>query len=277
MNSFYDLTDDGGIKKKVLKEGFGENPKFGQKVLIHFIGKIKSNELIFSNTNNGPPFEFEIGSDVISGLSTCIASMKCSEKSIFEIAPMYAYGNNEVNHCNIVIPPNSTLIFEIELVELRPFFANKDEAIQSAEKKCQDANDLFRSCKYNDAIILYQNAVKDLANYYGHNVDQLTIKVYRNLSVSYAKLENWKLSLYNANKVLKKIPNDLRALARAAEGSLKIGNTEDAKQLIDKGLSLSNNNSIFLKLREDVTQALKDDIKRKSELLKKMTRPSNFI
>lgn len=269
MSQFLTLTDDGKIKKEIIHQGSGESPIFGQIVLIHCVGIIQSTNSIFLDTRNSDPLEFTVGKEVIVGLSTGVASMKLGEKSKITISPEYAYGNEGSND-KFKIPPNSTLIFEIELVSMKPFFMNKNDAITSSNQFCENASKLFHDQKYNEAIQNYQSAISGLAQFYGKDVDDITIKIYRNLSVSYAKISKWKESIYNAERVLQKEPNDIRSIARLSDGFLKIGNLEKAKKSIEKGLSLTNNNKIFLKFKEEYDKQVKEDYNRQSQMFKKM-------
>lgn len=269
MSKCLTLTDDGKITKEIIKQGTGESPKFGQIVLIHCVGIIQSTNLIFLDTRNNDPLEFTVGKEVIIGLSTGVLSMKLGEKSRITIGPEYAYGNEGSND-KFKIPANSTLIFEIELVSMKPFFSIKSDAINSSNQFCETAAKLFHDGKYSEAIKNYQSAIAGLAQFYGKDIDEITIKIYRNLSVSYAKLFQWKESIYHAERVLQKEPNDIRSIARLADGFLKIGNLENAKKAIDNGLFLSNKNKIFLNFKEEYDRQVKEDRIRQTQMFKKM-------
>ena len=269
MSKCISLTDDGKIIKEIIKQGSGDSPKFGQIVLIHCVGTVKSTNTIFLDTRNSNPLEFTVGKEVITGLSTGVASMILGEKSIITISPEYAYGKEGSND-KFKIPPNSTLIFEIELVSMKPFFINKQDAINSSNQLCESASKLFHDKKYNEAIEKYLNAISDLAQFYGKDIDEITIKIYRNLSVSYAKLSQWNKSIYNAERVLQKDPNDIRSIARLSEGYLKIGNLEKAKIIIEKGLCLTGNNQIFLEFKKEYYKQLKEDRIRQTQMFKKI-------
>ncbi|OHS97822.1 peptidyl-prolyl cis-trans isomerase, FKBP-type family protein [Tritrichomonas foetus] len=267
--SYFFLTPDEKILKHIITEGDGPCPQFGQTVLIRHIGKVKNNNFIFIDTTSGHPFEFSLGKNVITGLSEAVASMKLNEHSVFEISPEYGYGSEGADD---KIPPNSTLLFDITLVEMKPFFPDKNSAIISGNRICDDANLLFREGKYEEAISLYQKAIQGFAQFYGNDVDEVTTKIYRNLSVAYSKIGQWKNSIYNAGRVIQKIPNDLRAIARLSEGNLKIGNLEEAKNSIQLGLRLSGNNELFQNLKKQYDQEVKEENQRQTQLMKKMAK-----
>ena len=111
---YINITEDGGVKKKILKEGTGAQATEGSEVQVNYIGRNKDNK-IFDQTK-GEPFKFKIGShQVIKGWEIGVKTMKIGEKSEFILAPEYAYGERKVSD---LIPENSTLTFEIELLKV---------------------------------------------------------------------------------------------------------------------------------------------------------------
>ena len=111
---YINITEDGGVKKKILKEGTGAQATEGSEVQVNYIGRNKDNK-IFDQTK-GEPFKFKIGShQVIKGWEIGVKTMKIGEKSEFILAPEYAYGDRKVSD---LIPENSTLTFEIELLKV---------------------------------------------------------------------------------------------------------------------------------------------------------------
>ena len=111
---YINITEDGGVKKKILKEGTGAQAVEGAEVHVNYIGRNKDNK-IFDQTKD-KPFTFKIGShQVIKGWEIGVKTMKIGEKSEFILAPEYAYGEKKVSD---LIPENSTLTFEIELLKV---------------------------------------------------------------------------------------------------------------------------------------------------------------
>ncbi|XP_011495235.1 PREDICTED: FK506-binding protein 59 [Ceratosolen solmsi marchali] len=108
--------NSGGVLKEILKEGSGdESPGIGSFVKLHYVGTLLDGKKFDSSRDNGKPFEFELGlGQVINGFDIGIATMKKGEIAVFTIAPDFAYGEpgSPPN-----IPPNSTLKFEIELLD----------------------------------------------------------------------------------------------------------------------------------------------------------------
>lgn len=80
----------------------------------HYTGKLPNGSVFDSSVSRGRPFQFTIGiGQVIKGWDVGMASMKVGEKAVFTIAPDYGYGAAGAGG---VIPPNATLLFEVELL-----------------------------------------------------------------------------------------------------------------------------------------------------------------
>ena len=112
-DDYVNITEDGGVKKKILKEGTGELPVEGSEVHVNYIGRNSDNK-VFDQTKD-KPFTFKLGGNqVIKGWEIGVKTMKVGEKAEFILAPNYAYGNKKMSD---LIPENATLTFEIELLK----------------------------------------------------------------------------------------------------------------------------------------------------------------
>lgn len=98
--------------------GTGDSPRSGQKVVVHYTGWLTNGKKFDSSVDRGRPFEFNVGvGQVIQGWDQGVLTMKVGGKRKLTIPPELAYGSRDVG--NGLIPPNSTLIFEVELLELK--------------------------------------------------------------------------------------------------------------------------------------------------------------
>ncbi len=98
--------------------GTGDSPSIGQTVIVHYTGWLTNGKKFDSSVDRGEPFEFQIGvGQVIQGWDDGVLTMKIGGKRKLTIPPELAYGNSDVG--NGLIPPNSTLIFEVELLDLK--------------------------------------------------------------------------------------------------------------------------------------------------------------
>eukprot|EP00767_Chilomastix_cuspidata_P006831 gnl/Chilomastix_cuspidata/730.p3 GENE.gnl/Chilomastix_cuspidata/730~~gnl/Chilomastix_cuspidata/730.p3 ORF type:complete len:108 (+),score=34.10 gnl/Chilomastix_cuspidata/730:826-1149(+) len=103
--------------KKVIRTGSGPNPRKGANVTVNYTGSFKDGRVFDSTKKHGKPFTFKLGmGQVIRGWDVGVAGMKVGEKAIFKFPPEMAYGRRGYPP---IIPPNSTLTFEIELLSFK--------------------------------------------------------------------------------------------------------------------------------------------------------------
>lgn len=106
--------DSMGLKIEVLKEGTGPAATKGKRVSVHYTGWLTNGTEFDSSRGRNQPFEFQLGAgEVIPGWDQGVAQMKVGEKRKLTIPPELGYGARGAGN---VIPPNSTLVFEVELL-----------------------------------------------------------------------------------------------------------------------------------------------------------------
>jgi FKBP-type peptidyl-prolyl cis-trans isomerase len=107
-------TTDSGLMYMVLKEGSGDKPASGTMISAHYTGTFIDGRKFDSSLDRGEPIRFPVGTGrVIKGWDEALLDMKKGEKRILIIPPDLAYGSQQRGP----IPPNSTLVFEVELVD----------------------------------------------------------------------------------------------------------------------------------------------------------------
>ncbi len=103
-----------GLQFIVVEEGSGEPPSAGSRVRVHYTGMLEDGTVFDSSYKRNQPFEFELGTgQVIAGWDEGIALMKVDAKYRLIIPAELGYGARGAGG---VIPPNATLLFDVELL-----------------------------------------------------------------------------------------------------------------------------------------------------------------
>jgi peptidylprolyl isomerase len=115
------MTTPTGLQITDTKVGTGATPKTGQICVMHYTGWLYQSgakgQKFDSSVDRGQPFEFPIGTRrVIAGWDEGVATMKVGGKRTLVIPPALGYGARGAGG---VIPPNATLIFEVELLDVK--------------------------------------------------------------------------------------------------------------------------------------------------------------
>jgi FKBP-type peptidyl-prolyl cis-trans isomerase len=112
-----EVTTASGLKYVEIKEGIGPSPQTGQMVTVHYTGTLQNGKKFDSSVDSGQPLQFNIGvGQVIKGWDEGILTMKVGGKRKLIIPPELGYGSRGAGG---VIPPNATLIFEVELLDVK--------------------------------------------------------------------------------------------------------------------------------------------------------------
>lgn len=110
------LQQEGNLEIEDITVGDGDEAREGSKVTMHYSGTLTDGTKFDSSYDRGDPFEFNLGaSEVIKGWDMGVSGMKVGGKRKLTIPPDLAYGEAG---SGASIPPNSTLIFEVELLKV---------------------------------------------------------------------------------------------------------------------------------------------------------------
>ncbi len=111
------VTTPSGLAYEILKQGSGAGATAGQTVTVHYTGWLENGTKFDSSLDRGTPFLFPLGGgQVIRGWDEGVAGMKPGEKRKLIIPSNLGYGSRGAGG---VIPPNATLIFDVELISSR--------------------------------------------------------------------------------------------------------------------------------------------------------------
>jgi len=106
------------LEIKTTQEGTGDRVvRSGDNIAVHYTGKLTDGTKFDSSVDRGTPFEFQIGQGmVIAGWEQGLLGMKVGEKRTLTIPSEMGYG---ARGAGAVIPPNATLVFDVELISIK--------------------------------------------------------------------------------------------------------------------------------------------------------------
>lgn len=111
------VTTPSGLKYVELEEGTGATPETGQTVVVHYTGTLENGSKFDSSRDRNQPFSFKIGvGQVIQGWDEGLSTMKVGGRRQLIIPSELGYGSRGAGG---VIPPNATLLFDVELLDIK--------------------------------------------------------------------------------------------------------------------------------------------------------------
>ncbi|XP_057455742.1 peptidyl-prolyl cis-trans isomerase FKBP62-like [Lotus japonicus] len=285
-----DVTDDKKVVKKILKEGEGfERPNEGAVVKLKLIGKLQDGTVFLKkgHDDEGELFEFKTDEEqVIDGLDRGVVTMKKGEVALLTVAPEYAFGSSQSQQELAVVPPNSTLYYELELVsfekEKESWDMNTPEKIEAAGKKKEEGNALFKAGKYARASKRYEKAIKYIEYDTAFNEEEkknskaLKIACNLNNAACKLKLKDYKQAEKLCTKVLELESTNVKALYRRAQAYIQLADLDLAEFDIKKALEIDpNNRDVKLEyktLKEKMKEFNKKEAKFYGNMFSKMSK-----
>lgn len=284
-----EIGNDKKIIKKILKEGEGyERPNDGAVVKVKLIGKLDDGTVFVKKEHDGDePFEFKTDEEqVIEGLDQAVMSMKKGEIAYVTIPPEHAFNRVESKQDLAVVPPNSTVHYEIELVsfvkEKESWDLNTAEKIEAAGKKKEEGNALFKLGKHARASKRYEKAAKyieyDSSFSDEEKKQSKVLKVTCNLNNAACKLKlkDYKQAEKLCTKVLDIDSTNVKALYRRAQAYMHLCDLDLAEQDIKKALEIDpDNRDVKMEykiLKEKVKEYNKKDAKFYSNIFAKLSK-----
>ena len=111
------MLNQNGFSAQDLTVGTGAIAQSGDLVAAHYVGKLTNGQVFDSSLDRGTPIQFTLGTgQVIRGWDEGLVGMRVGGKRVLTISPEFAYGAQAIG----AIPANSTLVFEIDLVGVKP-------------------------------------------------------------------------------------------------------------------------------------------------------------
>jgi FKBP-type peptidyl-prolyl cis-trans isomerase len=110
------IKTESGLQYTIMTEGDGRTPKLGQTISVHYIGTIQNGEEFENTFKKEKPFVFRYKiDDIIEGWDEAIAQMSTGSRWEIIVPPALGYGDQPMGK----IPANSTLIFTIEILDIK--------------------------------------------------------------------------------------------------------------------------------------------------------------
>ncbi|XP_006889852.1 PREDICTED: peptidyl-prolyl cis-trans isomerase FKBP6 [Elephantulus edwardii] len=246
-----DISGDRGVLKDVLREGVGDLVTPDASVLVKYSGYLEHMDKPFdSNCYRKTPRLMKLGEDItLWGMELGLLSMRKGELARFLFKPSYAYGTLG---CPPMIPPNSTVLFEIELLDFLDSAESDKFCALSAEQQDQFplqkvlkvaaterefGNYLFRQNRFYDAKVRYKRALMLLCRRAApleeqHLVEAARLLVLLNLSFTYLKLERPVIALRYGEKALTIDQKNAKALFRCGQACLLMTEYQKARDFL---------------------------------------------
>ena len=254
---FFPITPDKLILKKIIVKGVTNedvetSPKPGDEVTIHYTGMLEDKSIFDSTREKESPFCFRLNKEqVIQGIDISVASMKKGETAEFIIDPHYAYGAEGVPPS---IPPNTALIFSIELKDFKEsYMIDKDqmtvsERLQGAITAKEKGNESFKKNNIIDALDRYTQAIYLIEPNDPENIAlpehfvTVLLSSYLNAANCCIVLKRWNDVVHYSNKVLFYNRNHCKALFRCGLGHLELRHLQKSKEYLFKAARLEPRN-----------------------------------
>lgn len=250
-----EVMEDKKVIKKILKEADGyDEPSDGTVVQIRYTAKLQDGTIFEKKGYEGEePFQFVVDEEqVIAGLDKAVETMKTGEIALITIGPEYGFGNIETQRDLAVIPPNSTLIYEVEMIsftkEKESWDMDTTEKIEASKQKKEQGNSLFKVGKYQRAAKKYEKAAKYIEHDSSFSAEEkkqskvLKVSCNLNHAACCLKLKDFKEAVKLCSKVLEFESQNVKALYRRAQAYIETADLDLAEFDIKKALEIEPQN-----------------------------------
>eukprot|EP00897_Mesotaenium_endlicherianum_P005890 jgi/Mesen1/5329/ME000266S04519 len=273
-----------GVEKVVVKEGVGdETPQLHAHCFVHYRAWVKKSMQKFEDTwDEGQAMQLNIGQEkaTVRGLALGVRSMKASERSLIHVQSSLAYGS-EGSFSFPHVPPDSELVYEVELIGFENPKEGRsvaemtvEERIAAADRRRAEGNELFKNEMYEDAAKQYEMAIGHMNDdfmfqmfgKYRNMANAVRLPCYLNLAACFLKLNRFDDAIGHCSVVLAEEPNNGKALFRRGKARAALGQTETARDDLQKANKLSPKDKAILK----ELQALKEEDKKSLEKQKRL-------
>ena len=244
-DGFVDISGDGGLLKKITKEGSGQVPEKGHEVDCDYTGTLEDGTKFDSSRDRGQHFNFTLGvGQVIKGWDLGFASMKIGEEAILKCRSDYAYGDRGQG----TIPPKATLTFDVALYNSKPkpkerWEMTSEEKMAEAEKSKAEGGAFFKEKRFAEAIKAYEEAAEAVGDE-ELNEDAKALWITCKLNAAQAAISNtdYPRAMKFAADALGKSPKNVKGLYRRGLARGRLGMSEEALQDLKAALEVDPDN-----------------------------------
>ena len=231
------ITTQSGLKYLILSKGKGAHAELNKNVEVHYTGYLTNGKVFDSSVERSDPIEFILGTgQVIPGWDEGIALMNIGDKFRLIIPSNLAYGEKGAGE---VIPPNSTLIFDVQLINIGIPKQSINEVLM----------DLVLADSIQAAINKYHDLKKNNFNDYNFKESQLNGFGYQLLQIGKT---DQAIAMFKLN--IESYPESANVYDSMGEAYMVKGNKDEAITNYEKSLKLNPKN----KNAEDNIKKLKD-------------------
>lgn len=230
------VTTASGLTYVVTRRGEGRQPLAGETVLVHYTGALSNGVKFDSSRDRGEPFAFKLGEGrVIKGWDEGVARLRVGDQAVLIIPPALGYGDRNVG--DGLIPPRSTLVFIIEVVDVKATTLSEVLSQTLKEKGIEATVARFRELRGKGLADFYTSEsdlngwgyrllggkqLKEAVEVFKLNVEAYpnSANVYDSLAEAYLALGEKQLAIDNYRKALEldpKMESAVKALKTLTE------------------------------------------------------------
>ncbi|XP_058833029.1 peptidyl-prolyl cis-trans isomerase FKBP8 [Topomyia yanbarensis] len=287
-----DILGNGTLLKKVLKEGQGERPESRDIAIINYTGRLEDGTLVEEEKNCVVQID---DVEVVQGLDMAIKLMNVGEHAEVIVNARFAYGaqgfkNEEMPERSI--PPNATVIYNVELVSAKEESDLEDKSYTAKKevgnKKRLRGNFWMKRQEYNLAIQSYRRALEYLDGSEGgitkptatgeaepsnaelQDLLEDRMKVYNNLALAQLKIGAYEAALKSVEHVLQCQPNNAKALFRKGKILDAKGDTKGAISFLQRAATIDEDDKLIQSELSKLILKSKREARNEKDLYQKM-------
>ncbi|KAJ3289366.1 cytochrome P450 monooxygenase 9 [Rhizoclosmatium sp. JEL0117] len=262
---FVDITPEGNgkLRKRIIQEGTGDLISRYSDVSVHYTGRLHPSGTKFdSSLDRNKPLEFKVSEGrVIKGWDEGLVTMRVGEKAELLIDPEYGYG---VEGNPPTIPPNSTLLFEVEVISSKPLEDPVSKKIADAAASKTSGNAYFTAGKYAEAAKAYRFGISRLEVTWSATpaeipeINQLKLNLNSNLAACLLKTKNLKEAVEACDKALEVDVKNVKVLYRMGQAYSGLAMFDKAEEVLKQALEVAPKDAAVLQELASLSVKAKD-------------------